>query len=157
MRIHQLESNAGGKLTAKQAAQAEKRSQRRPQAERVTLALLVGNRGFFPGHLARTGRHEMLQAFAEEGIDAIALELDDSVHGAVESRDESKACAALFRKHADKIAGVVVTLPNFGDERAIAETLRLSGLKVPVLIHATADDPAKMGIDFRRDAFCGKM
>ena len=157
MRIHQLESNVGGKLTAKHAAQAEKRALRKPPVERVTLALLVGNRGFFPGHLARTGRDEMLRAFAEEGIDAIALELDDSVHGAVESRDESKACAALFRRHADKIAGVVVTLPNFGDERAIAETLRLSGLNVPVLIHATADDPAKMGIDFRRDAFCGKM
>src|SRR6185312_934327 len=81
----------------------------------------------------------------------------DSVHGAVESRDEAKACAALFRKNSDRIAGVVVTLPNFGDERAIAETLRLSGLNVPVLIHAAADDPAKMGIDFRRDAFCGKM
>ncbi len=52
-----------------------------------------------------------------EGIDAIVLEVGDSVHGAVESRDEAKACAALFRKHADKIAGVVVTLPNFGDER----------------------------------------
>src|SRR5262249_1309199 len=70
---------------------------------------------------------------------------------------ESKACAALFKKHGDKIAGVVVTLPNFGDERAIAETLRLSSLNVPVLIHATADDPTKMGIDFRRAAFCGKM
>src|SRR6185437_2127044 len=78
-------------------------------------------------------------------------------HGAVESRDEAKACAALFRKNADKISGVVVTLPNFGDERAVAETLRLAKLNVPVLIHATADDPKKMGIDFRRDAFCGKM
>lgn len=157
MRIHQLESNVGGKLVAKEAARAERRALRKPPVERVTLGLLVGNRGFFPGHLARTGRDEMLRAFAEEGIDAIALEPDDSVHGAVESRDESKACAALFRKHSDRIAGVVVTLPNFGDERAIAETLRLAGLNVPVLIHATADDPAKMGIDFRRDAFCGKM
>jgi len=50
-----------------------------------------------------------------------------------------------------------VTLPNFGDERAIADTLRLSRLPVPVLVQATPDTPAKMSIAFRRDSFCGKM
>jgi L-fucose isomerase-like protein len=99
----------------------------------------------------------MLQALEAEGFGSVALSPTDSVHGAVESRDESKACAALFRAHRDEIAGIIVTLPNFGDERAIAETLRLAGLNVPVLIHATADDPSRMGIDARRDAFCGKM
>jgi len=159
-RIHKLESNVAGKLDAQRAAtsaaQAELRAQR-PSAERVTLGVIVGNRGFFPGHLARSGRDDMLRVLAEQGIDAIALTPDDSTHGAVESRDESKACAALFRKHADRIAGVIVTLPNFGDERAIAETLRMSGLDVPVLVQATSDDPSRMGIDARRDAFCGKM
>ncbi|HVX39775.1 MAG TPA: L-fucose/L-arabinose isomerase family protein [Gemmatimonadaceae bacterium] len=156
MRV-QLESNAGGKLTAKRAERAARQASHTTPVERVTLGLLVGNRGFFPGHLARTGRDDMLRVFADEGIDAIALGPDDSSYGAVESRDEAKACAALFRQHADKIAGVVVTLPNFGDERAVAETLRMAGLNVPVLIHAAADDPSKMGIDSRRDAFCGKM
>ena len=157
MQIHKLESNSGGKLNAKRAAAAKPHPPRSAPAERVTLGVIVGNRGFFPGHLARTGRDEMLKALAAEGIDAIALGPEDSVHGAVESRDEAKACAALFRANSDKIAGVIVTLPNFGDERAIAETLRMARLDVPVLIHATADDPARMGIDARRDAFCGKM
>jgi L-fucose isomerase-like protein len=157
MRIHQLESNAGGKLAAKRASQPAREPSKPASVERVTLGVIVGNRGFFPGHLARAGREEMLAALAAEGVDAIALRPEDSTHGAVESRDEAKACAALFRKNADKIAGVVVTLPNFGDERAVAETLRMAKLGVPVLIHATADDPAKMGIDARRDAFCGKM
>jgi L-fucose isomerase-like protein len=158
MAIHKIESNVGGKLTAQRAAaQAAAAQRNRTPLERATLGIIVGNRGFFPGHLARTGRDEMLEAFADEGIDAVLLGADDSAYGAVESRDEAKACAALFRANADRIAGVVVTLPNFGDERAIAETLRMSGLNVPVLIHAAADDPAKMGIDFRRDAFCGKM
>jgi L-fucose isomerase-like protein len=157
MRIHQIESNAGGKHDAKRVAPRSAGRPRHPAPERVTLGLIVGNRGFFPGHLARSGREEMLAALAEEGIDAVALGPDDSVHGAVESRDEAKALAALFRANAHRIAGVVVTLPNFGDERAIAETLRMAGLDVPVLIHATSDDPAKMGIDARRDSFCGKM
>jgi L-fucose isomerase-like protein len=50
-----------------------------------------------------------------------------------------------------------VTLPNFGEERAIADTLRLANLRVPVLVQATPDDPKKMTIAFRRDSFCGKM
>jgi L-fucose isomerase-like protein len=50
-----------------------------------------------------------------------------------------------------------VTLPNFGDERAIADTLRSSGLSVPVLVQATPDTPGRMTIRDRRDSFCGKM
>jgi L-fucose isomerase-like protein len=157
MRIHQIDSNAGGKLSTKRAAKPSRAPARPRQTERVTFGVLVGNRGFFPGHLARTGREEMLQALESEGFGSVALSPTDSVHGAVESRDEAKACAALFRAHRDEIAGIIVTLPNFGDERAVAETLRLAGLNVPVLIHATADDPSRMGIDARRDAFCGKM
>jgi len=123
----------------------------------VTFGLIVGNRGFFPGHLARDGREEMLRALNKEGYDAVLLAADETNYGAIESRDEAKAYAALFRKNRDTIDGIVVTLPNFGDERGVAETLRLAGLNVPVLIHASMDDPAKMGIDNRRDAFCGKM
>jgi L-fucose isomerase-like protein len=158
MHIHKLESNAGGKASAAKAARHSARSNvPRPAPRRVTLGVIVGNRGFFPGHLAAKGRDEMLRAFREEGVDAVIIDAAATNHGAIESRDEAKACAALFKKHREQIVGVVVTLPNFGDERAVADTLRLAGLDVPVLVHATADDPAKMLIDNRRDAFCGKM
>ncbi|HKI69941.1 MAG TPA: fucose isomerase, partial [Verrucomicrobiae bacterium] len=53
--------------------------------------------------------------------------------------------------------GILVTLPNFGDERGVANALRWSGLKVPVLVHAFNDDPTIMSIQHRRDSFCGKM
>ena len=36
---------------------------------------------------------------------------------------------SCFKSHRDEIDGVIVTLPNFGDERAIADTLRMAGLK----------------------------
>jgi L-fucose isomerase-like protein len=129
----------------------------RAPARRVTLGLIVGNRGFFPQHLAEQGRREMLAALAAEGFDVVVLDAADSRHGAIESRDEAKACAALFRAHREAIDGVVVTLPNFGDERAVADTLRLAELNVPVLIHAMADAPQSMTIRDRRDAFCGKI
>ena len=157
MSLHKLQSNVGGKLAADRAAEATNRPPRPRLTRRVTFGVIVGNRGFFPGHLAREGHDEILQALSEEGYDAVILGAEDSNYGAVESRDEAKRCAELFKANRDRIDGVIVTLPNFGDERGIGDTLRLANLNVPVLIHAHADDPAKMGIDARRDSFCGKM
>jgi L-fucose isomerase-like protein len=124
---------------------------------KMTMGLIVGNRGFFPDHLAKTGREEMLQTLQKAGYDVVALTTEQSKHGAVETHEEAKRCAELFRSKSNLIDGVVVTLPNFGDERAIADTLRLARLQVPVLIQATPDTPSKMGITHRRDSFCGKM
>ena len=125
--------------------------------KKMTMGLIVGNRGFFPDHLAKTGREEMLRALQGAGMDVVALTPDESKYGAVETREESRRCAELFKKNRERIDGVIVTLPNFGEERAIADTLRLADLRVPVLIQATPDDPKKMTIAFRRDSFCGKM
>ncbi len=123
----------------------------------MTFGIITGNRGFFPGHLATTGRTEMVAALESAGMKAIVLTEEQTRHGAVETYDDAKKCAALFKQHADTIDGIIVTLPNFGDERAIADTIRLSGLKVPVLVQATPDHAGKMTIAFRRDSFCGKM
>ena len=125
--------------------------------KKMTMGIIVGNRGFFPDLLAKSGREEMIQALARAGMDSIVLGTEDSKHGAVETHEEARRCAALFQKHKDRIDGIVVTLPNFGDERAIADTLRLARLDVPVLVQATPDDASKMTILHRRDSFCGKM
>jgi L-fucose isomerase-like protein len=123
----------------------------------MTMGLIVGNRGFFPGHLAETGRKDMILTLQQAGMDVVALEVGHSAYGAVETYEEAQRCAELFKAHEKTIDGVIVTLPNFGDERAIADTLRLSGLRVPVLVQATPDAPSKMTIAHRRDSFCGKM
>ena len=123
----------------------------------MVFGVIVGNRGFFPDHLAQSGRVEMIQVIERAGHRVIAVTPEETKFGAVETREEASRCAALFRKHADDIDGVIVTLPNFGDERAIADTLRLAGLNVPVLVQATPDTPGLMTIRDRRDSFCGKM
>ena len=125
--------------------------------KQMTFGIIVGNRGFFPDHLAKTGREEMMRALEKAGFGHVVLSPEESKHGAVETHEEAKRCAALFQKNRDRLDGVIVTLPNFGDERAIADTLRLARLDVPVLVQATPDTPAKMTIAFRRDSFCGKM
>ena len=122
-----------------------------------TFGLIVGNRGFFPDHLAATGREDMIAAIKASGADVVALTPEESKFGAVETYAEARRCADMFKSLREQIDGVVVTLPNFGDERAIADTLRLAALNVPVLIQATPDTPSKMSIRDRRDSFCGKM
>jgi L-fucose isomerase-like protein len=124
---------------------------------KMTMGVIVGNRGFFPGELAKSGREEMIQALAKAGMDAVVLSPSESKHGAVETHDEAKRCAALFQKNSKLLDGIIVTLPNFGDERAIADTLRMARLDIPVLVQATPDDATKMTILHRRDSFCGKM
>ena len=123
----------------------------------ATLGLIVGNRGFFPSHLCEDGRTIILKVLEEEGINAIAISPNETPNGSVESLEEARKLAKLFKAHADEIDGVLVTLPNFGDERAIANTLRWAGLDVPVLIHAYPDVVETMTIKDRRDSFCGKM
>ncbi len=126
-------------------------------AKQMTFGVIVGNRGFFPDHLAKTGREEMLRVLEADGIRTIALSTEASKFGAVETPTEARLCGDLFRKHRDEIDGVIVTLPNFGEERGIVDALRLSTLKVPVLVQATPDRAADMKISHRRDSFCGKM
>ena len=127
------------------------------QKNTSTFGLIVGNRGFFPSHLAASGRETVLKVLEGEGYRAIALSPDDTEYGSIESLKDAKKCAELFKKHRDEIDGILVTLPNFGDERAIANALRWSGLDVPVLIQAFPDDIQRMTLADRRDSFCGKM
>src|SRR5579859_5585208 len=127
-------------------------------AERkMTFGVIVGNRGFFPDHLAKTGREEIISVLEAAGATAIVLGPEQSKYGAVETYTEAQHCAELFKQHAEEIDGIIVTLPNFGEERGIVDAIRLSGLKVPVLVQATPDRSDAMTIATRRDSFCGKM
>jgi L-fucose isomerase-like protein len=125
--------------------------------KKPTLGVIVGNRGFFPDHLADEGRKTILKVLTEEGIDAIALTPEDSKFGSVETNADAHKLADLFKQHRGEIDGVLITLPNFGEERPIANTLRWADLNVPVLVQATPDDAMQMTIADRRDSFCGKM
>ena len=125
--------------------------------KQMTFGVIVGNRGFFPSHLATSGRQEMVAALEAAGMKAVVLSPEETAHGAVESYEDATKCAALFQQHAAEIDGIIITLPNFGEERGLADAIRLANLRVPVLIQATPDHAGKMSIAFRRDSFCGKM
>jgi L-fucose isomerase-like protein len=121
------------------------------------FGLIVGNRGFFPDGLVQDGRKELIRVLEEAGYEVVCLGEGDTKCGSVETHDDARRCAELFSVNAKRIDGIIVTLPNFGDEQGIADTIRLSGLKVPILVHASPDDKKRMGWGHRRDSFCGKM
>src|SRR5208337_4022936 len=123
----------------------------------TTFGVIIGNRGFFPAILARDGREEVLRTLEQQGYKSICLTPQETKYGSVETLQDSRKCAELFKQHGDEIDGILVSLPNFGDERGVANTIRMSGLEVPVLIHAFPDEPGKMLISTRRDSFCGKI
>lgn len=125
--------------------------------KKITFAVIVGNRGFFPDALAKQGRKDILDVLKKTGFETVALSMQQTKYGAVETYADAKTCAELFAKNSEKIDGIIVTLPNFGDEKGVAETIKRSGLNVPILIHAEPDDPTKMTIAGRRDSFCGKI
>ena len=122
-----------------------------------TLGVIIGNRDFFPDKLVAEARTEIISLFGKMGITPVMLSEDASKLGGVETFQEAQKCADLFRRNADKIEGILVVLPNFGDEKGVAETIHLSGLKVPVLVQAYPDDLGKMDVVNRRDAWCGKI
>jgi L-fucose isomerase-like protein len=122
-----------------------------------TLGVIIGNRDFFPDKLVAEARTEILDLFKQLNITPVMLSDADSKLGGVETFAEAQKCAALFKKHADEIDGILVVLPNFGDEKGVAETIKLSGLTVPVLIQGYPDDLGKMDVVNRRDAWCGKI
>ena len=125
--------------------------------KQTTLGVIIGNRDFFPDKLVAAARTEILDLFKELNITPILLSDADSKLGGVETFAEAQKCAALFRKHADEIDGILVVLPNFGDEKGVADTIKLSGLQVPVLVQACPDDLHLMDVVNRRDAWCGKI
>jgi len=125
--------------------------------QQSTLGIIIGNRDFFPDKLVGEARTEILDLFKKLNITPILLSDADSKLGGVETFGEAQKCATLFKQHADAIDGVLVVLPNFGDEKGVAETVKLSGLNVPVLIQAYPDDLNKMDVVNRRDAWCGKI
>lgn len=123
----------------------------------ITLGVIVGNRDFFPDQLISEGRTDILEVLAEENITPIILDEEATKLGAVETWQHAKKCAELFNEHRNEIDGILVCLPNFGDEKGIAETIKLSELNVPILVQAYPDDVDQLIPARRRDAFCGKI
>ncbi len=123
----------------------------------IVLGVIFGNRDFFPDQLVTEARRDLVELLRSMHIEAVMLDESETKLGSVETWEHAQRCAALFRANRDRIGGVLVCLPNFGDEKGVADTLKLAELNVPVLVQASPDDLNQLGVERRRDAFCGKI
>jgi L-fucose isomerase-like protein len=120
-----------------------------------TFALYFGNRGFFPESLISQARGEMAARLSALGHGVLMMDADATPHGAVEGTAEGRVYARFLAENRGKYDGVILCLPNFGDETGAIAALQDAG--VPILVHAYPDELDKMGFASRRDAFCGKF
>ncbi len=123
----------------------------------LTFAVVVGSRQFFNGEPAIAARRQLLSQLERLGIEPLILPQEATEDGAVQSRSDAARYADFFRRQRDRIDGLVVLLPNFGDEIAIVETVTRASLGVPILLQASHDEIDKVDVRSRRDAFCGKI
>ncbi len=123
--------------------------------KKSTFALFFGNRGFFPASLIASAREEMQRTLNDLGHEVLLLEADATRYGAVETPHEGETYANFLSAQRGKFDGVIVCLPNFGDETGAVAALKDAG--VPILIQAYPDDYDKMSPELRRDSFCGKI
>jgi L-fucose isomerase-like protein len=121
------------------------------------FGVIVGTRNIFNSALAVKARAELLAVLEGLGIHYIIPEAGATRNGAIETLKDASLCAELFRKERDRIDGIVVALPNFGDEKGVVETILRAKLDVPVLVQASEDENDKVDLKSRRDAFCGKL
>jgi L-fucose isomerase-like protein len=126
-------------------------------ANSTCLGVIVGNRDFFPDVLISEARKDLTKLFSELQIEPVWLSPEESKLGAVETWADAQKCGELLRKNRDRIEGILVCLPNFGDEKGVADSIRLADTHIPILVQACPDDLDQFGLDRRRDAFCGKI
>ncbi|HOD48609.1 MAG TPA: hypothetical protein PKJ78_01150 [Candidatus Hydrogenedentes bacterium] len=123
--------------------------------KKTTFALFFGNRGFFPAELMRQARKELPRVLTGLGYDYLMMDESATPHGAVTTAREGEIYADFLNENRGKYQGVILSLPNFGDETGAVASLRKAD--VPILIQAYPDDLDKMAPAVRRDSFCGKF
>jgi L-fucose isomerase-like protein len=126
-------------------------------ANATCLGVIIGNRDFFPDVLISEARRDLVKLFDELAVEPVWLSPQESKLGAVETWADAQKCGDLLRKNRERIEGILVCLPNFGDEKGVADSIRLAETNVPILVQACPDDLDQFGLDRRRDAFCGKI
>jgi len=123
--------------------------------QKSTFALYLGNRGFFPASLISGARQELIDSLESLGHRVLVMDETATRYGAVETIQEGAKFAAFLEENRGRFDGVILSLPNFGDENGAVAALRDAG--VPIFVHAYPDDMDKMGPALRRDSFCGKL
>jgi L-fucose isomerase-like protein len=122
-----------------------------------SFGVIIATRNIFNFQLAVEARKKVISKLDEMGFGSVILPENETPTGNIEGYDDAIKCARYFKRNAGKIDGIIVVIPNFGDELGVVNTIKMAGLNVPVLVQACDDDNDKVDVKSRRDAFCGKL
>lgn len=121
----------------------------------MRIGLIPANRAFFSDELAVKMRNATIASMEKAGLEVIVPDSGMTKLGCVESLEEAQKTGRLFRD--EEVEGIVVAAVNFGDEQAVAFTIRESRLNVPVLIFGCQEEEVLKPTTPRRDSFCGLL
>ncbi len=125
--------------------------------QRLTFGLIVGTRNIFNAKVAQASRSVAIKKLEQLGYGYVIVSEQDTNLGCIETYQDAQKCAKLFSAKRDEIDGIIVVLPNFGDEGSIVNSINMAKLNVPIMVQACDDDNDKVDVHSRRDAFCGKI
>ena len=120
------------------------------------FALLFSHRGIFSKNVVKQAIEDMKKAVIDSGNEYLIQPEGITPLNAVETAEQGRKYANFLKQHEGEFDGVILCLPNFGDENGAVAALK--NCNVPILIQACPDIRGKMDIpNNRRDAFCGKF
>ncbi len=125
--------------------------------KKITFGLIVGTRGFFNSSLAVNGKKDLVELLDRMGYNYVTLPNEATPTGVIETIQDARKVADHFNANRHLINGIIISLPNFGDEIGIINAVEWSKLNVPILVHASDDTIENDKINIRRDSFCGKL
>lgn len=121
----------------------------------MNFALCLTSREFFPENLIGSAREEITVELEKLHFGIRIPPASVFPKGAAGTREDGERFAAWLGEQGSQIDGILLVLPNFGNELAAAEALRDS--RLPIYVLAYPDELDKMDFARRRDAFCGKL
>lgn len=125
------------------------------EKKKSTFALFFGNKGAFSQEALPLARKEMAAVLNKWGYETLMLDENATAYGGVETSKEGRIYAEFLSKNRGKFDGVILSLPNFGDENGAAGALKEAG--VPILVQGYPDELTTKTTEQRRDSFCGKI
>ncbi len=122
---------------------------------KIKLGFIPANRGFFSSKLAAAMRKETVDALEKLGIGVVVPSEQQTEVGCVSTLAEADLAAELFRR--ENVDGLLIGCVNFGEETAVARTVKKAGLDVPILLFGCHETETLTMRTERRDAFCGLL
>lgn len=121
--------------------------------EPTRLASFIATRKFFPAKYIEQSRRELADVCQETGNELVDFPAGETETGGIETTADGEKYARWLRQQ-EGVGGVILAMPNFGDERGAVAGLRDAG--VPIFIQTEPDKIGQMSPADRRDGFCGR-